>query len=53
MDAYTPTLATFSCPIGIDNEELETYNDKSDELDTDTQGIRFAGSMGTSHGRGG
>jgi hypothetical protein len=46
-------LATSSCPIGIDDEELETYDDKFDELDTDTQGIRCAGFMGTSHGRGG
>jgi hypothetical protein len=34
--------ATSSCPICID-----------DELDTDTQGIRCAGSRGTSYGRGG
>jgi hypothetical protein len=45
--------ATSSCPIGIDDEEFETYDDEFDELDIDTQGIRCASSRGTSHGRGG
>ncbi|XP_059429180.1 zinc finger BED domain-containing protein RICESLEEPER 3-like [Corylus avellana] len=51
MNAYAPTSATSSCPI--DDEELETYDDESDEFETDTQGIRCVGSMGTSHSRGG
>ena len=53
MDAYAPTSTTSSCPIGIDDEELETYDDEYDALDTDTQRIRCAGSMKASHGLGG
>jgi hypothetical protein len=49
--------ATSSCPIGIDDEEIDLYNDElsNDELDmdTDTQGIRCASSRGASHSRGG
>jgi hypothetical protein len=49
--------ATSSCPIGIDDEEIDLSNDELSEdeldMDTDTQGIRCAGSRGASHSRGG
>jgi hypothetical protein len=49
------TSVTSSCPIGIDDEELDLSNDElsDDELDMDAQGIRCVGSRGTSHGCGG
>jgi hypothetical protein len=49
--------ATSSCPLGIDNEEIDLSNDElsDDELDmdTDTQGIKCASFRGASHSRGG
>jgi hypothetical protein len=52
---------TSSCPIGIDDEEIDLSNDElSDDkldldmdMDMDTKGIRCAGSRGVSHSRGG
>jgi hypothetical protein len=44
--------ATSSCPIGIDDEKIDLSNDELD-MDTNTQGIRCAGSRGESHRRGG
>ena len=43
--------ATSSCPIGIDDEEIDLSNDELD-MDTDTQWIKCVGSRGASHSRG-